>query len=170
MRKVVFFVLMMAVVAGAGSCAKSNTSQACDYDACSVKAPDAEVSQLEQYLAGAGINAVKHCSGMYYQVKTAGSGISPTPCSYVSVYYKGYLTNGTIFDQTTGTTAASFPLATLIAGWKAGMPLIQKGGVITLFIPPTLGYGAQEQKDRNGNVVIPANSIIIFDIQLLDTQ
>jgi len=168
MRKVVIAVLLaVAIFSG---CAKSSSSATCTYDPCSLKAPANEVTQLETYLANAGITtAIKHCSGMYYQIKSAGSGAMPTACSYVTVNYKGSLTNGNVFDQTT-TTPASFPLATLIESWRKAMPLVQKGGSITMYIPPTLGYGYADQKDANGNIVIPSGSILIFDVQLIDVQ
>src|ERR1700755_138415 len=98
-------------------CAKSSSSAPCTYDPCSLVAPSGEVSQLESYLAGAGINALKHCSGMYYKIKTAGSGATPTACSNVAIYYKGSLTNGTVFEDAS-TVISSFPLATLIEGWR----------------------------------------------------
>jgi FKBP-type peptidyl-prolyl cis-trans isomerase len=78
----------------------------------------------------------------------------------VSVNYVGKLTNDTIFDQTT-TSPASFFLGQTIPGWIKGVSLIRAGGRITLFLPPSLGYG---------NVAIgpiPANSILIFDVDLL---
>ena len=59
-------------------------------------------------------------------------------------------------------------MGSLIEGWKMGLPLIQKGGKIRLYIPPSLGYGPNDLKDRNNNVVIPGNSILIFDITLYD--
>ena len=168
MRKIVVAVLVVSIIIG--GCAKSSYTVTCSYDPCSLVAPANEITQLESYLAGAGItSATKHCSGMYYQIKSAGSGTAPTPCSYVSVNYKGTLTNGNVFDQTT-TTPANFPLATLIESWRKGIPLIQKGGSITLYVPPTLGYGYADQKDASGNIIIPSGSILIFDVQLVDVQ
>ncbi|MFT3933483.1 MAG: FKBP-type peptidyl-prolyl cis-trans isomerase [Chitinophagaceae bacterium] len=163
-------VILLAFSFIVSGCAKSSSSFTCSYDPCALKAPASEVTQLETYLSGAGITtATKHCSGLYYQIKSAGSGTTPTTCSNVSVTYKGTLTNGNVFDQST--SAVAFPLATLIEGWKKGIPLISKGGSITLYLPPTFGYGATDQKDpQTGNVIIPANSIIIFDIQLVDVQ
>ena len=169
MRKIIVALLFGSVLIV--SCYKKdvNTST-CDYDACAFKAPASEVTQLETYLSGAGITtAIKHCSGMYYEVINAGAGTSPTVCSYVSVNYKGSLTNGNVFDQTTGNPAV-FSLVSLIDSWKIGIPLIKKSGKIRLYVPPSLGYGSSDQKDQAGNVVIPANSILIFDIELLDVQ
>ena len=165
MRKVCIAVLLSVSVLSA--CHKTNNN--CDYDACAIKAPATEITQLETYLTNAGITATKHCSGIYYSISNAGAGATASTCSYVSVTYKGSLTNGNVFDQTTAGPVA-FPLATLIESWKKGIPLIKKGGVITLYVPPSLGYGNSVQSDRNGNVIIPANSILIFEITLMDVQ
>ncbi|MEP7278799.1 MAG: FKBP-type peptidyl-prolyl cis-trans isomerase [Bacteroidota bacterium] len=154
------------------SCYKKDiNTTTCEYDPCSLKAPQSEITQLESYLSGAGITtAVKHCSGMYYEIISPGADKTPTVCSYVSVNYIGMLTNGTVFDQTTTDPYVNAPIA-LIEGWKKGIPLIKKGGKIRLYIPPSLGYGSTDQKDPNtGAVIIPANSILIFDIELLDVQ
>ena len=167
MRKV--FVAVLIVAAVLNGCAKKDNAVTCTYDPCALQASANEITQLESYLAGAGITtATKHCSGMYYQVTNAGTGATPNACSYVSVTYKGSLTNGNVFDSTS--TPVAFPLATLIESWKKGIPLVKSGGSITLFVPPSLGYGATDQKDRNGVVIIPAGSILIFTIQLLDIQ
>lgn len=144
------------------SCSKKN--DICNYDPCAVAAPASEITQLESYLNNAGITATKHCSGMYYTIDAAGSGSGPTICSTVSVKYKGMLTNGNIFDQSA--TPISFQLGGLIEAWKKGIPMIKPGGKIKLYCPPTLAYGSQVIKDASGNVVIPANSILVFEVEL----
>jgi FKBP-type peptidyl-prolyl cis-trans isomerase FkpA len=58
-------------------------------------------------------------------------------------------------------------LGGLIPGMIAGLKHITGGGKIRLYIPPTLGYGSRDGLDDNGNVVIPANSILIYDVELL---
>jgi FKBP-type peptidyl-prolyl cis-trans isomerase FkpA len=152
--------LMMVLLLLNYSCSKKAFK--CPYDPCAIVAPQSEITQLEAYLAGNNITAVKHCSGMYYQVLNPGEGAAPTGCSAVLVTYKGSLTNGTIFDQSVNPTP--FSLIDLIKGWQNGIPLIQKGGKIRLYVPPTLGYGATANRD------IPANSILIFDVDLLDVR
>jgi len=137
----------------------------CKYDACAVGAPAAEVTQLESYLAGASITATKHCSGMYYTVDAAGSGSTPTICSTVNVKYKGQRTDGFVFDQST--TPVAFGLSNLIESWKKGIPIIKPGGKIKLYCPPSLAYGSQEIKNSSGAVIIPANSILIFEVELV---
>jgi len=137
----------------------------CRYDACAIAAPPSEVTQLEAYLATAGITtAIKHCSGMYYTIDVAGAGSSATACSTVGAKYKGQLTSGTVFDQ--GTT--NFALDQVIEAWTIGVPLIKAGGKIKLYCPPSLAYGSQVVRDGAGNTVIPANSILIFEVELIN--
>ena len=131
-------------------------------------APAAEGQLVADYLSANSISATKHKSNMYYQVITPGSGGSPSQCSTVQVAYVGKLTTGATFDQSANQV---FSLQGLIPGWMQGIPLIQKGGSIRLFIPPTLGYGNIDVTDPvTKNVVVPANSILIFDISLVNFQ
>lgn len=128
-------------------------------------APVSEQQVIADYLAANNITATKHSSGLYYNILQQGAGESPNNCSSIVINYVGQLSNGSKFDE--GKNA--FVLGSLIEGWKKGLPLIQKGGRIKLYIPPTLGYGSSDIRD-NGVVVIPANSMLIFDITLLDLQ
>ena len=157
------FVALLPVILFS-SCSKKKNDE-CRYDPCETVAPAAEVTQLESWLASASITATKHCSGVYYVIDAPGTGsVTPTNCTFVSVKYKGMLTNGTIFDE--ATTPVSFQLGRLIESWKKGIPLIRGGGKIKLYCPPSLAYGSQDIRDNAGNVVIPGNSILIFEIEL----
>jgi FKBP-type peptidyl-prolyl cis-trans isomerase FkpA len=156
------FLAFLSVVALLSSCSKK-VDDKCQYDPCAIAAPASEVTQLEAYLSTNSITATKHCSGMYYTIDAAGSGASATACSTVGVTYKGQLTNGNVFDQRT----TSFELDQVIAAWTKGVPLIKTGGKIKLYCPPSLAYGSQVVRDPvTGNTVIPANSILIFEIVL----
>jgi FKBP-type peptidyl-prolyl cis-trans isomerase len=95
---------------------------------------------------------------MYYIIDAAGSGATANICSTVGVKYKGQLTNGTVFDQSA--TTVTFPLDNLIEAWKKGIPIIKTGGKIKLYCPPSLAYGSQAVG------TIPANSILIFEVEL----
>lgn len=116
---------------------------------------------IRDYLSENNIDATKHSSGLYYTITKEGSGEHPNTGSEVTVRYRGYLTDGTTFDQTAGSTTATFGLGSLIDGWKIGIPLLKEGGKGTFFIPSVLGYGNQ------GTSSIPANSVTIFDIELV---
>ncbi|TLX77680.1 hypothetical protein E9993_03290 [Labilibacter sediminis] len=102
-------------------------------------------------------------SGLYYKIINPGEGAEIAYPYYITATYKGYLTNGTVFDQTQG-GAASFYLSQVIPGWQIGIPKIAKGGEIQLFIPSALGYG-----NASGGL-IPANSVLIFEVQVIDEE
>jgi FKBP-type peptidyl-prolyl cis-trans isomerase FkpA len=77
------------------------------------------------------------------------------------VNYKGQLLDGSVFDETK-TEPAKFPLNRLIRGWQQGLVFCRKGGRIRLIIPSAYGYGI-----RNLGI-IPPNSPLIFDVEVLD--
>ena len=167
MRKISFYGSMVSLVLVFGSCLKKETG--CPYSELSIKAPGSEVQQVEMYLAAKNITAQKDSSGVYYIIEAAGTGKTPEVCSVISVQYTGSLTNDQVFDKSNGTPVA-FRLGELIAGWQKGLKHIKAGGKIKLFIPPSLGYGDKDAKDANGNVVIPANSILVFNLELEEVQ
>lgn len=150
MQKFVLIILLFMTIL---SCKKKTN---CDPP--SVPVPQSEIATLDSYLASNNITAQKDSRGFSYSILAAG-GSMPDVCSTVKVNYKGELINGTVFDSANG---VSFPLGNLISGWQLGIPLIGKTGKIILYLPPSLGYGSVAQSG------IPANSILIFTIELLD--
>jgi FKBP-type peptidyl-prolyl cis-trans isomerase FkpA len=114
---------------------------------------------IRDYLADHNITAIRHSSGLYYSIKSAGTGGSPSLTDEVKVTYSGYLTNGISFDSG---TLDYYPLSALILGWQIGIPLLQEGGEATFFIPSGLGYGGRQAGS------IPPNSVLIFDVLLVD--
>ncbi len=132
----------------------------CTYVAPTDSASAAEIASLQSYLDSKGItNAIQHPNGFFYTIQTEGTGRKPTVCSSVTVVYRGKLVDDTQFDSNTGGT--TFTLGGLVKGWQLGLPLIGTGGKITLYIPPSLGYGS------SGSGIIPPNANLIFDIQIL---
>lgn len=173
MKKILFGVLAFIGVVTFSGCLKDSnddTQQGCTYDPCSIKAPAAEIQAVQKYLTDSSLTATQHCSGLFYKIDSEGTGNSPNACSYVEIKYKGKLANGTVFQQTDAGSTYKTYLSNLITGWINGLPYLKTGGKITLYIPPTLGYGATERKDAAGNVVIPANSITIFEIEMVAFQ
>jgi FKBP-type peptidyl-prolyl cis-trans isomerase FkpA len=113
-----------------------------------------------KYIEDNNLDMKAHSSGIYYKITQPGTGGSPNLYSNVSVLYKGYLLDGTVFDE--ATSKVTFPLSNLITGWQIAIPMLQKGGKGTFIIPSNLGYGGR----ATGS--IPANSVLIFDITLVD--
>jgi FKBP-type peptidyl-prolyl cis-trans isomerase FkpA len=130
----------------------------------SIKAPDSEITKLQDYITTNSITATKHSSGLFYNIVNEGIGNAPGQCSQVGITYIGALTNGTEFDRSN--TNVFYQLGVFIYGWRVGMPLIKKGGKIKLYVPPALGYGQTDIKNSSGAVIIPKNSILVFDINL----
>ena len=160
-------ILFGLIIIGFTGCLKSgeDTSTAtCTYDACAYKAPASEIQAVQDYLTANTITATQHCSGVFYIIDNPGTGRSVTACGAIKATYVGKLTNGNIFDQ--GTFDRFIALSDLVGGWINTIPLIKEGGKIRLYIPPSLGYGSADRKDANGAVVIPGNSILIFDVTL----
>jgi FKBP-type peptidyl-prolyl cis-trans isomerase FkpA len=125
---------------------------------------DIDEELIQTYVRDNQIPAERHSSGVYYVIHEPGSGGSPNIGSEVMVRYKGYLLDGTVFDETTGNNTAVFFLSQVIRGWQFSVPLLQKGGNGTFIIPSTLGYGRAPQPG------IPGNSILVFDIELVNFQ
>ena len=100
-----------------------------------------------------------------------GTGTTATPGSTVSVLYVGKLSDGTVFDSSAahGNQPLTFTLGAqgLIAGFQIGVNGMKAGGERLLAIPASLGYGSQDVKDSSGKVIIPANSTLVFDVQLV---
>lgn len=118
---------------------------------------------ITNYIADNHLNATATGSGLYYVVWTEGTGAQPNSGSTVTVNYKGSLKDGTVFDQSAA-VGVTFNLNTVIKGWQEGVPLFKKGGRGVLLIPSALGYGDK----ATGK--IPANSVLIFDIDLINVQ
>lgn len=134
-------------------CKKKNT----------VDQPAKDEEIIKNYIVENKLNAKATGSGLYYVITAQGTGARPNLSSTVTVVYKGYLTDGTVFDQS-NSAGASFGLSGVIKGWQEGIPYFNKGGTGKLLIPSALGYGSQAQAK------IPANSVIIFDINLTEVK
>ena len=107
----------------------------------------------------------KNADGLYLQDAPAGTGATAVKGNQVTVNYTGYYTNGTQFDTSIGKSPLVLPLGQgqVIAGFDEGITGMKVGGTRKLVIPPALGYGAT----AHGSV--PANSILVFTVQLIPT-
>lgn len=144
------------------SCLKSD-EVGCTFTDSNLVVPASEMADLQAYVTANRPAAILHPGGFYYEIFAPGTGtVTPTVCSNVTIRYAGYLTSGFKFDEST--TNVQFDLGRLILGWQRGLKLIKAGGNMNLYLPPSLGYGA------NANGSIPANSITIFSIDLINVQ
>jgi FKBP-type peptidyl-prolyl cis-trans isomerase len=104
-------------------------------------------------------------SGLYYQDFVVGTGAQAKTADSILVHYEGWLPNGNKFDSSIDrSTPAAFRLGKVITGWNEGVVGMRVGGTRRLVIPPSLGYGAA------GVGSIPGNSVLVFNIQLLELR
>jgi FKBP-type peptidyl-prolyl cis-trans isomerase FkpA len=169
--KTFLFLSFLSISLFAMESCKKSTDNSCGYPVSNVIAPLSEQQNLQDSLTAHGIQATMAPSGFFYKITAPGSGASATSlCSTVAVFYRAGFFNGKGFDSTGSGSPAIFQLGQVIAGWQKALPLISKSGQMTLYIPPSLGYGAQDVKDSSGNVVIPGNSNLVFQVVLVDVQ
>jgi FKBP-type peptidyl-prolyl cis-trans isomerase len=132
-------------------------------------APDDEAI-IKKYIADNKItNAQRQSSGLYYVPVTSNpSGVQATAGKKVSVLYTGTFLDGKVFDASSmhGNTPIEFVLGArqVIAGWDEGIALMHKGEKSILLIPSALGYGA------SGRSSIPPNTVLRFDVELVDVK
>jgi FKBP-type peptidyl-prolyl cis-trans isomerase FkpA len=140
-------------------------------------AKDKEI--ITNYISDHHITGVNDTTGgLYYKITKEGYGGHPNDNSYIEVSYTGYLADSakTIFDVTYPGLTRKMYLNKMIDGWRIGIPLLQKGGIGTFFIPSELAYGNYIRTftyiENNKEITdsIPKNSVLIFDVNLIDFQ
>ena len=125
---------------------------------------------LQDYFASKNIKPLKTASGLYYVITKTGTGENAKSGQQVTVNYTGMTTNGNKFDSNVDSAFRhvqpfSFQLGrgNVIKGWDEGVALMNKGAKATLFIPSRYAYGPQSPTPA-----IPANSVLIFDVEVTD--
>lgn len=104
-------------------------------------------------------------SGLQFEVLTKTEGAMPADTSTVTVHYKGTLMDGTVFDSSyERDEPATFRLDRVIPGWTEGLQLMTVGSKYKFYIPSNLGYGPR------GAGSIPPNSLLIFEVELIEIQ
>lgn len=135
---------------------------------------------IDQYLADNNIDAQIAENGLRYVVKEAGNGNKPQAGDLIKVHYAGFLLDGTLFDTSIASVAEAnnrmqpgrdyAPLefnvgsGMVIRGWDEGLLLFEEGSSGTIYIPSPMAYGPRGA----GGGVIPANAVLIFDVELVE--
>ena len=147
MKRILLFLLIAGVLV---QCKKDEENQS-------------EIDQkiITAFIADNGLDAQNVGGGLYFVDEQTGTGQSPTESSTVRVAYRGYFTNGEVFDESS-TAGVVFGLHQVIRGWTLGIPHFKEGGRGKLLIPSEMAYGA------NPRPGIPRNSVLIFDIHLIE--
>lgn len=115
--------------------------------------------QIRVYLEDNDLQAQSSVSGLYYIIDEEGEGEQPDENSDVTVVYKDYFLDGTVFDQSS-TEGASFNLQEVIQGWTEGITYFSG----MLLVPAHLAYG------NRGVGTIPGGSVLLFDIELVSVN
>ena len=121
--------------------------------------------KIERYATKKNWDMTVSESGLHYQVLQEGTGDEPiTFGSEVTLSYKGTLLNGKVVDQTPPNKPLKSLLKGLIKGFQEGLLGQTAGAKVRLIIPPQIGYGDTELEK------IPANSILVFEIEVVDVH
>ena len=129
-----------------------------------------EDGAIQDYLKKNNLTAQKTSGGTYYVITQPGTGATAQKGQTVSVLYKGsIMATGAVFDASErhGNTPFDFPLGAgqVIQGWDQGIAMLNKGSKAILLIPSPLGYGT-----HGAGADIPANSILRFDVELVNIK
>ena len=124
----------------------------------------ADYRLMAEMIRSGKLDTTGSAGGVYYRLLKEGTGRQVRVTDTVTVYYKGSLLNGEVFDQTKD-KPATFPLARLIKGWQWGLSACRVGGKIQLVIPSHLAYGIRSRSSK-----IPVNSVLLFEIEVVDAR
>lgn len=117
-------------------------------------------ADIQTYLRVNNLTSQISASGLHYIINEQGTGENPLETSNVTVAYKGYFLDGTVFDESDA-GGVSFNLQNVISGWTEGITYFKEGGSGVLLIPSSLAYG------RAGILGIPGGAVLVFDINLI---
>ncbi len=102
-------------------------------------------------------------SGLQYEVTKEGAGAKPTAEDSVTCHYAGTLIDGTEFDNSYKRgEPITFAVTGVIKGWTEALQLMPVGSKYKLYIPHQLAYGTNDMS------AIPAGSVLLFEVELLD--
>jgi len=157
MRVLKILALVLLPLVALTACEKK--SDAASYDT----SPESNARFLADYAKRPGVTKLP--DGLMYRVLKAGSGPQVQKDNdVVTVFYKGSLISGKVFDQTKD-DPAQFPAGALIPGWVEALKLMKTGDTWEIALPPDLGYGADGAGDA-----IPPNQVLVFTMSLVKVE
>ncbi|MFO1249416.1 MAG: FKBP-type peptidyl-prolyl cis-trans isomerase [Alphaproteobacteria bacterium] len=157
--KILALVLVPLACVAAGD-QKSHAATAGSYDT----SPESNTRFLADYAAKEGVK--KTASGLMYRVIKAGTGPTVQKNSdVVTVYYRGSLITGKVFDQTQPEEPRQFQAGGLIPGWVEALKLMKTGDTWEIVIPADLAYGTEGMGS-----VIPPDQTLVFTMSLTKVE
>jgi FKBP-type peptidyl-prolyl cis-trans isomerase len=127
-----------------------------------------DVKTIDQYLAANNITARVDLSGIRYQILNAGSGPVVSSTDSVSLTYVGKFFDQTVFDQLS--TSQKFRVSRTLRAWQIGLVQLQKGGVIRIYTPSGLAFGAYGSSDTSTQIQVPPATNVIYELALVDVK
>jgi FKBP-type peptidyl-prolyl cis-trans isomerase len=130
----------------------------------------AQCSPLALNVASQEADTITIDTGLRFVPGDSGFGNTAPWCKTLAVQYTAYLTNGTKFDSSidVGRALVFVPgIGALIDGFEQGVIGMRSCGSRRLIIPPGLAYGPNEVRNNQGQVIVPANSTVIYDVKVL---
>ncbi len=130
--------------------------------------------KLQDYFAANNIKPQKTASGVYYVIKSPGSGANVAKGAMASLKYTGKTLEGVAFDSNVdtsighhGTDLLTFAvgMGQMIPGFDEGVQQLKKGAKATLYLPSPLAYGANSPSPN-----VAPNSILMFDVEVVDVK
>ena len=172
MKKITLVLSIIAFVF-LGSCknnesANEQNDESIDESVVETDEQDEVVDLLSAFIEANNIEVEPTASGLYYVEIEAGTGEQAKSGDIVRVHYTGTLLDGTKFDSSVDRDEPiefNLGVGQVIQGWDEGIALMKVGGKATLIIPSDLAYGNQEVGG-----VIPANSPLVFNVELLEIK
>jgi FKBP-type peptidyl-prolyl cis-trans isomerase FkpA len=154
MKRYVFLLASLAVTA------------ACNGNVTGLEPPSDPAT--ETFAASLGVDIAQMTrlpNGVYYQDIAVGTGPEVTDTALsVNVTYAAYLKDGKLVDSGTNT---SFVLSGVIPGVRSGLLGMKEGGRRKVVIPSAQGYGGRSQRDNSGKIIVPRQSTLVFDLEVV---
>lgn len=155
--------MVLASVGCLGACAASPQNPGAE------PGSRAEAGQTGQAKRTPAIERVTLANGIVIEDVQVGTGEMCLPGSWIRVRYSGKTPDGAVVDSS-GDQTLVLHLPRMIRGWQDGLPGMRVGGRRRLTVPPDLGYGSRDMKNSRGEVVIPANSTLVYEVDLMGVQ
>jgi len=168
MRALKILALLLVPLAGLAVCDQNRSEAATATPGVAGPAYDTSPDANARFLADYAVrpNVKKLPDGLMYRVIKAGDGPQPQKNSdMATVYYKGSLINGKVFDRTKPEEPIQFQVGGVIPGWTEALKLMKTGDTWELAIPSDLAYGS-DGKDN----IIPPDQTLVFLINLAKVE
>lgn len=128
---------------------------------------------VEEFVKERGLSTKSTDTGLHYKIEQKGEGRNIKPTDKFILSYRGLLKDSTVFCQDTDTFKLHEAEVNkrVILGWREGLTFFNKGSKGYLIVPPHLGYFDKEinvKCDETEATLIPENSILIYEVEVLD--